>query len=172
MDVMQVKADAVRRVLARQRAPEYATVSRNADGTDTRVQTGGGPGDYLGPVSASEWLDDRLARTPLRSGDQASEALAAIAEAARDGEKSARDAVGQARHLTEWQAFQVYATLAGWTGQDTHPDAAPVMRAVLAEWGRRGLAVTQPDPEDLTVVTVNQADLDATEALVRRSRGW
>jgi hypothetical protein len=169
MDVLEAKRAATGRVLARQKPAEYMT-TRVADGQDVKVQTGGEPGTFTAPVSASQWLDDRLARTPLRAGEAASEALCAIAAAARDGEKAARAAVREAGQLTPWAQWQVYVTLGEWMGRDLHPDAAPLMNAIMREWQKHHLVVSQPEPEDLAVRTVNQADLSASEALRRRDR--
>jgi hypothetical protein len=172
MDVMTVKAAAARRVLAREKPAEFRLAARTHGGQDSRVQTGGGPGEFADPVTAAEWLDDRLARAAIRDDDPASEVLCAIAEAARDGERTARAAVGAAGQLDEHAQWRLFMTLQAWHSHDAHPQAQPLMRAILQEWARQGLAVTLPEPVEVPVRTLNQADLDQVDALRRKARGW
>jgi hypothetical protein len=171
MDVQEVRAAALARVQARQRPPEFKTTGRNPDGGDIRMQVAGGPGEYLGPASVGEWLDDRIARTPGHLGPWVP-VLYEIAGAARYGEASAAAAVGAAGQLAEWDQFRLYVTLQDWRAR-TVPAAESLMREIVLEWRRRGLLTSQPDePEQVAVVDVNAADLEAAEARRRASRGW
>lgn len=158
MDVHEVRRAAAARVMTRERPPEHKTVSRNADGSETRVQIAGGPGEYLGPVTAGEWLDDRIVRTPPHLGPWTA-VLYEIAEAAREGAAAAVAATGGARQLGDWDAWHLYCTLQAWRSAAT-AEAAPVMRAVTAEWRRLGLPDAEPADTPVAVRgVVNEADL-------------
>ena len=155
MDVQQVRREALARVQARQRPPEFRMV--RAGGSEARMQVAGGPGEYLGPAGAGEWLDDKIVRTPPQLGPWTA-ALYEVAGAARDGAAAAVAAVRSARALSEWDQWHMYVTLRAWRADPLCP--VPVFRAVLAEWERLGLAAEEPSDVPLPVrPPVNAATL-------------
>src|SRR5260370_6310630 len=97
IDVHQVRREAVARLLARQRPPEWKT-ARQRDGGEIRMQTAGWPGDFLSPVSVAEWADDMIARRSPSTG-RAGQVLFVIMLAAREGRAAAVAAAGAARAL-------------------------------------------------------------------------
>ncbi len=148
MDVQQVRREAIARVQARQRPAEYRTVQ--VGGSDTRMQVDrASAGDFLPAANASEWLDDRIVRTPPQLGPWTA-VLYEVAGAARDGTAAAVTAVRSARPLSAWDQWHAYCTVRGWQG-DMLADVAPVLRAVLAEWENLGLAVAEPTDVPLPV---------------------
>lgn len=169
-DLREAKMAATRRVQARQAPPEYKTAV-SPDGHEVRVQTGGGVGQYLRPTSVSEWLDDRLARTSIVPGP-ATEALFAVAEAAREGPAAADKAVSHASALGEHDQWRLFQAMMGWQGADgMYPPAEALISALLRAWRQAGLADSRPAaPEPYRVITVNQASLDESEA--RRRESW
>lgn len=152
MDAQQIRAAALARVQARRRQPEYRTVT--VGGQDTRMQVDQAS-EFLGPADAGEWLDDRIARTPVGLGPWVP-VLFAIAEGARDGSAAA---VAAAQALGEWDQWHLYRTLQTWRSDALSP-ASGVFRAVLAEWGRLGLVMAEPADAPLPAGRVlNEADL-------------
>lgn len=159
MEAQAIRREALARLEARRWPAEYHE-GRPGSGIG-RIQID--HPEFRAPVSGAEWWDDRIARTtPQRGAD----VLFAIADAARGGgQKAAVAAVSAARPLNAWTQWWVYLTLQAWEGcpGGIHDGAAPVMRAVIAEWRRRGLAAGKPDAP-IPVVTVNAADLEASAA--------
>jgi hypothetical protein len=146
MDVQQVRREALARVQARRRPAEYRTVL--VGGSETRMQVDRPlAGEFLPAKTAGEWIDDRIVRTPPALGPWVA-VLYEIAEAARGGTAAAVKAVRSARSLSAWDQWHLYATLGVWQ-RDMIADVAPVLRAVLAEWGDEGLGLATDEPSDV-----------------------
>jgi hypothetical protein len=148
MDAGQVHREAVARVLARRCPARFRTVQGphgevRVPADDVSVS------EFLDPHDASEWLDDRLARTPPGLGPWTG-VLYEVAEAARHGAEAAVAAVGAARELGAWDTWHLYCTLQAWRSQAI-PAVTPVLRAVHAEWERLRLADAEPTETPLPV---------------------
>jgi hypothetical protein len=168
VDVQAIRREATARVIARRTSPEYVTGQHPASGKQFRIQLE--RPEFLPPVSGAEWWDDRIARfSPQRGGGTA--VLFAIAAAARGGGQAAAVAeAARGRSLSVWDQWFVYANLANWAAQNPHEEAGPALRAVLREWQRLGLAVVMPD-DPIPVITLNQAELDASDKRRRQRKG-
>jgi hypothetical protein len=170
MNVLEERRQAVTRIRAREKPREYVTAARE-NGREVRMQTGGGPGEFAEPQDLGQWLDDRIVRTPPLAG-AAGEVLCTVAAGARRDGKTALAALAGARHLSEWEQYRLYVILRSWAAFP-FPPADRLLKVLFREWARLGLAAEQPDEgEQIPVRTLNQADLDATEALHRKARGW
>ena len=162
MDVQTARQEALTRVRGRRHPPKSET-RMLGNGTTTQMQVD--TPEFLGPVNASEWLDDRVLRTTMR--DPAGEALCAIAEAARGSDAAIAEAVRAAATLTVWQQWRLYWTLKNEWEQRQYEqrDAPRVMSAILQAWKRAGLVMTRPgEPEPATITDVNAAELKAADA--------
>jgi hypothetical protein len=170
MDPYQEYLAAVSRVQAREKPPEYTVAGYSPDGQPVRHQTGGGAGVFADPVTAAEWLDDRIAR--CQPGSPSRKAAVTIAAAARAGADQAADAIQGARQLSEWDQYRTFGILDEWQGHDRNClPAQPVIRAILGSWQHQGLPVRAPgDREEVAVVDLNAADIAASAA--RRHRRW
>lgn len=144
-DIQQIRRDAITRVQARRRPAEYRVVP--VGGGETSMQVDRGAGDFLPPKDAREFFDDRIARTPGHLGEWV-RVLYQIARA--DGAAAAVAAVGTARALSPWDQWHLYVTLRSWQGGMT-VEAAPILRAVLAEWETLGLVMAEPTDTPLPV---------------------
>jgi hypothetical protein len=167
MSVQQIRLEALARLRERRHPPEFRTWT-GSDGRTIKMQVD--TPAYLGATSAAEWFDDRIVGLPPVP-TPAAEVVFGVAAAAREGQAAAVKALAAARALTEHDQWRVWLTLAEWQGRgDMHQAAQPVMLALMREWRRLALRGTPPDePEYARITTVNQADLDASDA---RRRGW
>lgn len=140
MDLQQVRGDAIARVQARRRPPEYQTVY--VAGGETRMQVDRpGAGPFVPPKDASEFFDDRIARTPHGLGPWVEVAYRIALSGSPDAAVAALNAT---KSLTEWDQWHLWTCLKAWKDTEAPRDAAAVMRAVIAAWGDLELPRTAP----------------------------
>jgi hypothetical protein len=149
MEVLEMQRAAIERKQARKLVPprreEY--VAAALEGREPpKVNWGGG--EFAGPKTLGEWVDDWLCSVgglSLAHGDPVIRATFTLVDAMRDGPKAAAGAVKPAtRGLTRRQQAAVYANLR--SREPNHPFAAatPVLAAVRAEWARLKLQEQRP----------------------------
>ncbi len=132
----ELKAAAVARVLARQRAPKYATYADPHAEGKVRVQIDGGQGEFAEPATADEWADLRLARSA--PGSPGSDLLIRIFEEIRTGGAEAVPAaVGLAAGVSKDIQFSLFTVL-----NALPPGPGGIGGTLLREWKRRDLQTT------------------------------
>jgi hypothetical protein len=166
----EVKAAALARYQARRRAPEYRTaVGAGYRGTDMRVQVNADLSEYMPALDLGQWCDDLIVRLPTATPyDLVIRVLGAL----REGEGQALAVLGEAARLRpRWNQWVMYTYLAVPQPAITPPAGVhEPLRPLLREWQRLGLPTTQPD-EEIPVRTLNQAELDASDARRKHRRG-
>jgi len=143
MDVQKVRGEAIARVQARRRKPRYEP--RRVGGQETQMQVGSLlAGEFEAPVTAGEYLDDKIAVLVPGLGPWVAAAYE-IAEAARDGAAAGVKAIKPAiRPLTAaWDQWLLHELLLAWKDQAAG-EAFTVLRAVCEAWEDAGLVMEQP----------------------------
>ncbi len=146
IDVVTVRARAVAAVTARKPEPETGRRVSAADGAlfitwDVHALNAIRPA-----ATIAEFLDDSIAYCPFK-GSAVAEVIYSVAEAARLGPAEAVAAVRAARGLDDpWDQWAAFSWLGEMESKASRvPGGQDIMRPVMAEWTRLGLAERRPD---------------------------
>lgn len=151
---LELKAEAVKRVQARLRAAKYTEVP---DGRGSVIRWQTGDAGIAEPETASEWLDDRAARTPCGAGE--CDLLQEMWERVRTG--GVAEAVGLAADRLRGDKFAQFTLFTVIAQAPAGP--GDVAKALRRAWDKARLA-TAPVP----VLPFEPMDLDAPSEAAKR----
>lgn len=151
---LELKAEAIKRVRARQRAPKY-TEAPDGRGGVFRWQTG--DSGIAEPLTVDEWLDDRAARTPCGAG--ACDLLQEMWQQIRTHDVTAAAGLAADRlRGDKFAQFTVYTVIA------QAPDGpGGIGKALRRAWDKARLATTPA-----AVMPIEPTDLHSPSAAAER----